>query len=91
MVGNGGWSYTLSREDLAEPLVDPRQAPPDGGEPRTLSPVSTGPTVFGVFDGRTPCQGIARDLQIQVAAGCAKSKFDAVPESGDARADDVQD
>jgi hypothetical protein len=30
-------------------------------------------------------------LQIQVAAGCAKSKCDAVPESGDARADDVQD
>jgi hypothetical protein len=76
MSGNGGWSYTLSRDDRAEPLVDPRQAPaPDDVEPRTISPVSTGPAVFGVFEGRTPCQGIARELQITAWPGCAKTKW----------------
>src|SRR5262245_3534959 len=29
-----------------------------------LSPVSSGPSVFGVFEGRTPAAGIARELKI---------------------------
>jgi hypothetical protein len=74
MVGTSGWSYTLNRSDASEPRVDPlADAGPD--ESRSVSPLSTGPTVFGVFEGRSPCQGIARELKIPVRPGCAKVKW----------------
>jgi hypothetical protein len=75
MIGNGGWSYTLNRTDASETRVDPFTAPPEPAEPRSVSPLSTGPAVFAVFEGRTPCQGIARELNIRVGAGCAKAKW----------------
>jgi hypothetical protein len=31
--------------------------------------------VYGVFEGRTPCQGVARILERAVAPGCAKLKW----------------
>jgi hypothetical protein len=40
-----------------------------------ISPLATGPAVFGVFEGRSPCQGIARELKIAVAAACTKAKW----------------
>ena len=76
MVGNGGWSYTLIRSDASEPRVDPALIAADGGdEPRTISPVSKGPNVSGVFEGRTPCHGIARELAAAVRPGCWKLKW----------------
>jgi hypothetical protein len=76
MVGNGGWSYTLIRRDAAERRVDAALIAADpGDEPRTISPLSRGPDVFGVFEGRTPCQGIARDLGAAARPGCWKVKW----------------
>ena len=74
MIGTGGWSYTLNRSDASEARVDP-SADSGPSESRTVSPVATGPSVFGIFEGRTPCQGIARELTIPVSAGCAKVKW----------------
>lgn len=75
MVGNGGWSYTLNRSDACEPRVERSTAPPPQTKARTLEPLPSGPTVFGIFEGRTPCQRIARELKIAAPAGCAKVKW----------------
>jgi hypothetical protein len=66
MVGNGGWSYTLNRADHAEKPGDPSQAPDMSYK---ISPLATGPSVFGVFEGRSPCLGIARELKIPQHTG----------------------
>ena len=76
LTGNGAWSFSLNRVDAAEPAVDlslPSTLGPGGSY--TISPLSTGPTVYGVFEGRTPCQGVARILARTVAPGCPKLKF----------------
>ena len=75
MVGNGGWSYTLSRRDAVEKDVDTRLVAADTGDPDRTTSRATGPTVFGIFDGRTPCQGIARDLGVAARPGCWKAKW----------------
>ena len=75
MRGNGGWSYTLVRRDDAEPPVDTRAASADPGDPPRTTSRETGPAVFGIFDGRTPCQGIARELGIPARPGCWKAKW----------------
>jgi hypothetical protein len=41
----------------------------------TISPLATGPTVFGVFEGRTPYQGIARELGRPENRGGLKVKW----------------
>ena len=75
MVGNGGWSYTLSRGDAAEEKVAATLTAADPGDPpRTVSHAS-GPSVLGIFDGRTPCQGIARALGVSPRPGCWKAKW----------------
>ena len=76
LIGNGAASFSLNRSDAAEPAVDPAlstSAPPDGSY--TISSLSTGPTVYGIFEGRTPCQGAARALGRTVAPGCARLKW----------------
>jgi hypothetical protein len=35
----------------------------------------TGPHVFGVFDGRTPCQELARQVKVATSAECIKIKW----------------
>lgn len=76
LTGSGAWSFSLNRADAAEPPVDPSLASTLGpSESYTLSPLSTGPSVYGVFEGRTPCQSVARMLGRPVARGCAKLKF----------------
>jgi hypothetical protein len=74
-IGNGGWSFTLNRSDHAEELVDEEAARtvPDMSYP--VSSLSTGPDVYAVFGGRTPCQGIARQLNVRVPRGCSKAKW----------------
>lgn len=76
LVGNGGWSYTLVRGDAAERAVNPQLAAADPGDAsgRTTARAS-GPRVYGVFDGRTPCQGIARELAVPARPGCWKAKW----------------
>jgi hypothetical protein len=75
MAGNGGWSYTLSRRDALEASVDTRLAAADSGDPDRTTTRATGETVFGIFDGRTPCQGIARELGVAARPGCWKAKW----------------
>ncbi|GAB3428601.1 hypothetical protein [Niabella aquatica] len=41
----------------------------------SLLPLPKGPTVLGVFDGRTPCQGIARALNEKTIPECIKIKW----------------
>ena len=74
MIGNGGWSYTLNRTNAAEP---PQPAPPANAPSVSyrIDPVATGPGVFGVFEGRTPCLGIARELHVPLDEHRMKAKW----------------
>jgi len=38
-------------------------------------PIPTGATVLGVFDGRSPCQDIARELNVETIPECIKIKW----------------
>ena len=42
----------------------------------TFHPIPKGPSVFGVFEGRFPCPGVARQLKIVIDADCSKLKCD---------------
>ena len=72
MVGTDGWSYTVYRADRVEPPAAPEIA---SNIPRTLSPRATGADVFGVFEGRSPCTRIARELTQGGMPGCLKVKW----------------
>ena len=72
MVGTGGWSYTLSRRERAEQPGDPATA---ADFSYRISPRSAGSTVFGLFEGRTPCRSIAQDLNLGEVPGCIKVKW----------------
>ena len=74
LIGDGGWSYSLNRAERAE-KVEHNVAGSEADATRQISPLSTGPAVFGVFEGRSPCQGIARQLQIPVHRACFKAKW----------------
>ncbi len=74
MNGTGGWSYTLYRSEASERPGDPSLTA-DAPRSYTIAPVASGQSVFGVFEGRSPCQGIARELKIGVDAGCIKVKW----------------
>jgi len=74
MMGDGGYSFTLNRTTAAEQP----QPPPPAGTPSIsyrIAPPATGPTVFGVFEGRTPCLGIARELNRTLDAHRMKAKW----------------
>ena len=76
MTGPGSWSFSLNRSDATEPAVDPSLPSTPGSEGSyTISPLSTGAGVYGVFEGRTPCQGVAGVLARPVAPGCPKLKW----------------
>ncbi|MGD9854481.1 MAG: hypothetical protein AB7U20_05960 [Planctomycetaceae bacterium] len=63
MLGGGGWSYSLSREEAAEEPGNRLLAlAATGNDSYRLSPLATGPSVFGIFNGRTPYNGINRVL-----------------------------
>ena len=66
MVGNGGWSYTLNRREASDKPGE-RSFETDMSYP--ISSLATGPTVFGVFEGRSPCHSIAHELScLSIAA-----------------------
>jgi hypothetical protein len=75
MVGDGGWSYTLNRAGASEAVVPPEASAGRPSESYRIAPLSTGPATFGVFEGRTPCQGIARELGIDAGADRNKAKW----------------
>lgn len=75
MIGNSGYSYTLNRIESAEKPGDVALALARASMSYTNSPLSKGPSVFGVFEGRTPCRGIARELKRPDDAGCIKAKW----------------
>jgi hypothetical protein len=75
MVGNGGWSYTLNRAERSEKIVDPSVAATVPDMSYKIVPLATGPTVFAVYEGRSPCHGIARELKLPQHAGCHKVKW----------------
>jgi len=78
LVGNGAWSYTLDRMDnqnqtqpdpLTSSLPRPPTRPPQ-------PPMAAGSKVFGVFDGRTPCQEVAMEFTgTSPLPGCVKIKW----------------
>jgi hypothetical protein len=76
MIGTSGWSYTLQRTEATEKPGDPAHTGGrDQNESGTVSPLARGPSVFGVFDGRSPCQSAARELKIDVSGSCFKLKW----------------
>lgn len=65
MCGNGGWSYSLNRKDpvRADRLL-------------ISSAISNNQSLQMVFDGRTPCQEIARHHpEMRVSPSCFKLKW----------------
>jgi hypothetical protein len=71
LVGNGGYSYALSIAVAQSPEA-PKAPPPDFTY--KLKPLASGPNVYGVFEGRTPCE-IAKVVNISVPDGCIKLKW----------------
>jgi len=74
-VGTAGWSYTLNRSSAAEKAIPPSA---ELGRPSVsykLTPLASGPTVFGIFEGRTPAMGIARELKIDTGGDRTKCKW----------------
>jgi hypothetical protein len=70
LAGNGGWSYTLNLAGSDTLAARAPEAPLNVAAPaRTTAPLS------GVFDGRTPCQPLARQLGVAVSGECFKMKW----------------
>ena len=74
-IGNGGQSYTLNRADQAEKPGDSVAAMNAPSVSYKIAPIATGAAVFGIFEGRTPCHGISRELKLSQHAGCIKAKW----------------
>jgi NlpE N-terminal domain len=67
MVGNGGWSYTLSRKDS-----------PANSSTVFPSRITSLPDDIArqvIFEGRTPCLDFARQYNLQVGNDCHKLKW----------------
>lgn len=71
LVGNSGWSYALSIALAEKPRASEAAAPEMS---YSLLPLATGPEVYGVFEGRTPC-ALAQVIGIKVDNACIKLKW----------------
>lgn len=71
--GTSAYSYTLTRADRVEARIVEIAQAPEGSY--TLSPKETGSHVFGMFGGRSPCAGLARELKFAGAESCARVKW----------------
>jgi hypothetical protein len=74
-VGTAGWSYTLNCSSSAEKVVPPSAVLVRPSVSYKLSPLASGPTVLGIFEGRTPAMGIARELKIDTPGELMKVKW----------------
>lgn len=71
--GTSAYGYTLTRADRVEPPVVEIDRAPEGSY--SISPKETGSHVFGIFGGRSPCAGLARELKLTGADGCVRIKW----------------
>jgi hypothetical protein len=77
LVGNGAWSYTLDRMGHQSP-AEAHERPWWSPNPPTRPPpppMPKGSAVFGVFDGRTPCNEVALQFTGTAASDCLKIKW----------------
>ena len=65
-VGNAGWSYTLN---LDGPM------PAGNPSPRSDTSPLAHATTPGVFEGRTPCRDVGRELNVPTSSACTKMKW----------------
>lgn len=75
MVGNPSWSYTLGRRPPRTPPARGRFAPWLTGAASSTDNSGAVANVAGVYEGRTPCQELARVLDVAVGADCTKIKW----------------
>ena len=71
MVGNGGWSYTLHH---TSPVADDATAARLATSRISETPPASS-DVAGVFEGRSPCAALARQLKIAANPACTKIKW----------------
>jgi hypothetical protein len=76
LVGNGAWSYTLDRMDNQNPVQVEVGNPPQPPTRPPVPPIPEGSSVFGVFDGRTPCHELVIEFTNSDSfPGCLKVKW----------------
>lgn len=75
LVGNGGWSYSLNRAEVAEKPGDWELAMTKPNQTHSIAPVSKGANVSAIYEGRTPYKGIADMLGLAWDEGCIKAKW----------------
>lgn len=71
LVGDGGYGYALSFAVAKQPEPSRADAPDSTYK---LLPLASGANVYGIFEGRTPCE-IAKVVNIATPAGCFKLKW----------------
>ncbi len=76
LVGNGAWSYTLNRMDNQSSAQVSVGSPPEPPTRPPAPPMPEGSSVFGVFDGRTPCDELVLEFIGSTSyPGCLKVKW----------------
>lgn len=75
MVGSGGWSYTLNRESAAEQPLQESEVVFPPSDSYKLTPLASGPEVFGIYIGRSPIAGIWRELERPDPLDAMKAKW----------------
>ena len=71
--GTSAYSYTLTRADRVEPRIVEIPRASEGSY--TIAPKETGAHVFGIFGGRSPCAGLARELKLTGEDSCVRVKW----------------
>jgi hypothetical protein len=78
-IGNAGWSFTLNRKGvfavtpLSTQVIEPGQA--NGSTNFWRDAARQGPQIHGYFEGRSPCQEIAKLLNVPKGDACIKIKW----------------
>jgi hypothetical protein len=75
MLGNPSWSYTLSRREAAPQSATVPDTPLVNASAKSTAGGAAAATVAGVFEGRTPCQEVARVLNVAASRDCTKIKW----------------
>jgi hypothetical protein len=80
-IGNAGWSYTLNRKDvfavtpLSTEVIEPVVGKASGSTNFWREAARQGPQIHGYFEGRSPCQEIAKLLNVPKGDACIKIKW----------------